>query len=146
MHLSRLLRRVRAAVVIGLTWAVAWAVVGGALMEGIVDPHGRIIDMWPQTLAIPGFLGGALFSLVLGIAARRRRFDELSITRSGLWGALAGLLVGALVAASGIAARVEPPWLRVVMIIGPLTLLSAASASASLWIARRAERRIETPS
>lgn len=139
-------KRARAAVVIGLTWAVAWAVVGGAVMEGIVDPHGRIIDMWPQTLAIPGFLGGALFSLVLGIAAQRRSFDDLSIARFGVWGALAGLLVGALASASGIASRVEPPWLRVVMIIGPLTLLSAASASASLWIGRRAERRIETPS
>src|ERR1043166_2340035 len=136
-------KRARAAVVIGLTWAVAWAVVGGAVMEGIVDPHGRIIDMWPQTLAIPGFLGGALFSLVLGIAARRRSFDELSIARFGVSGALAGMLVGALAAASGLAGRVEPPWPRVVMIIGPLTLLSAASASASLWIARRAERRIE---
>jgi hypothetical protein len=56
-------------------------------MEAFVDPHGAILDMWPQTLAIVGFVGGVVFSAVLGIAERRRRFGELSIPRFSAWGA-----------------------------------------------------------
>jgi len=124
----------------GLIWAIGWAVVGGGVMEGIVDPDGKILDMWPQTLAIPGFLGGVVFSIVLGIAAGRRRFDELSLPRFGAWGALAGLLLGVFAVGPGLASGVLPLWLRVAVIIGPLTLLSAASASGSLALARRGER------
>ncbi len=84
--MKTLLRRLRGALGMGLTWALGWAVVGGAVMEGIVDPDGRILDMWPQTLAIPGFLGGVVFAFLLWIAEGRRRFDELSLPRFGLWG------------------------------------------------------------
>ena len=121
--MTRRLRRVRAAVGMGLIWGVGWAIVGGAIMEGIVDPHGKILDMWPQTLAIPGLLCGALFSVMLGIAPSGRRFDELSLPRFGALGAGTGLLLGGLV------------------VITPLTILSAASATASLALARMAERR-----
>lgn len=33
------LRRIRGAIGMGLTGAVAFAVIGGLVMEGIVDPH-----------------------------------------------------------------------------------------------------------
>src|SRR5918992_5973371 len=99
--MKRWLRRIRGAVGMGLTWAVGFALVGGGLMEALVDPHGKILDMWPQTLAIPGFLGGVVFSAVLRIAEGRRRFDELSLSRFGAWGAVAGLLLGVLPFAVG---------------------------------------------
>jgi hypothetical protein len=138
------LRRIRAAVGMGLIWGVGWAIVGGAVMEGIVDPHGKILDMWPQTLAIPGFLCGAVFSVLLGIAASGRRFDELSLPRFGALGAGTGLLLGVLAAATGPASL--PLWLRAAVVIAPLTILSAASATASLALARLAERRaLRTP-
>lgn len=137
--MTRWLRRTRAAVGMGLIWGVGWAIVGGAVMEGIVDPHGKILDMWPQTLAIPGFLCGAVFSVLLGIAASGRRFDELSLLRLGALGAATGLLLGVLAAATGPASL--PLWLRAAVVIAPLTLLSAASATASLALARLAERR-----
>ena len=141
--MAKWLRRIRAAVVMGLIWAVGWAVVGGAVMEGIVDPHGKIRDMWPQTLAIPGFLCGAIFSVVLGIAASGRRFEELSLSRFGALGAVAGLLLGGLAAATGPASL--PLWLRAAVVLAPLTILSAASATASLAVARLAERRALPP-
>ena len=141
--MAKWLRRIRAAVVMGLIWAVGWAVVGGAVMEGIVDPHGKILDMWPQTLAIPGFLCGAIFSVVLGIAASGRRFEELSLSRFGALGAVAGLLLGGLAAATGPASL--PLWLRAAVVLAPLTILSAASATASLAVARLAERRARLP-
>jgi hypothetical protein len=139
--MKKWLRRLRGAVGMGLTWAVGWAVVGGGVMEGLVDPHGKILDMWPQTLAIPGFLSGAVFSMVLWVAAGRRRFDELSLSRFAAWGAVAGLLLGVFAVGTGAASGVLPLWLRAAVIIGPMTILSAASAVGSLALARMAERR-----
>lgn len=135
------LRRIRGALGMGLIWAIGWAVVGGGVMEGIVDPEGKILDMWPQTLAIPGFLGGVAFSIVLWIAAGRRRFDELSLFGFGIWGAVTGLLLGVLAVGTGLASSALSLWLRVAVIIGPLTLLSALSAAGSLALARMTERR-----
>jgi len=137
--MTRWLRRIRAAVGMGLIWGVGWAIVGGAIMEGIVDPHGKILDMWPQTLAIPGFLCGAVFSVMLGIAASGRRFDELSLPRFAALGAGTGLLLGVLAAITG--PESLPLWLRAAVVITPLTVLSAASAAAALAVARMAERR-----
>jgi hypothetical protein len=135
---KKLLRRIRGTLGMGLVWAAGWAVVGGGIMEAFVDPRGAILDMWPQTLAIVGFVGGVVFSTLLGIAERRRRFGELSIPRFAAWGAVAGLLLGVLV---GTPKAELPQWLLRVVIIGPTTLLSAASAAASLALARRAEKR-----
>lgn len=98
-------------------------------------------------LAIPGFIGGALFSTVLGIAGRRRRFDELSLPRFAAWGAVGGLLlslVPAAMVAVGLASLGDSArglWLLTAVISGPLALLSAVSASGSLVLARMAEKR-----
>ncbi|MGH7503244.1 MAG: hypothetical protein ACREL7_16075 [Longimicrobiales bacterium] len=123
----------------GLTWAVAWGFVG-FLME-FVDPHGQIADIWPALFAIPAFLGGVIFSVVLGIAERRRRFDELSIPRFGAWGAVAGLLVGALPFVLGSNSSDFPTWQLALMIMAPISVLSGVSAAGSLAIARKAEQR-----
>ena len=125
------LRRIRGAIVMGVIWAIGWGFVGGAVMEGIVDPHGRIADIWPAVLGIPGFFGGILFSAVLSIAERRRRFEELSLPRFGAWGAVAGALL-TLPAIALFGAGVA--------ILVPLTVLGAASSTASLVLARRADQ------
>ena len=136
MQMRKWLRRIRAAFVLGVTWALAWGLVGGFIMEAIVDPHGRILDMWPQTLAIPGFLGGVVFSVVLWLTEGRRRFDELSIPRAAAWGAVAGLVLCALaigvLGASSLA--------RAALIVVPVTLLTAGSAAGSLALARMAKK------
>ena len=136
--MKKLLRRIRGAVGMGLVWGLGWAVVGGGIMEAFVDPHGIILDMWPQTLAMFGFVAGVGFSAALGIAERRRRFSELSIPRFAALGALVGLVLGVLVGAP----RAEVPmWVLRLAVIGPMTLLSAASAAGSLALARVADRR-----
>ncbi len=58
--MKKWLRRIRGAVGMGLTWAAGWALVG-VLIELFADPSGSLVDMWVQTLAILGFLGGAVF-------------------------------------------------------------------------------------
>lgn len=132
-------RRVRAAVATGVTWAAVWAA-AAVLVGTLVDPDGSLDEMWVAVGAYPGFLGGVAFSAALAVAARRRRFGELSLPRVAAWGAAAGLLVGALPFAVGEPTGGLPRWLLAVVVVGSTTLLSGVSAAASLALARRAER------
>src|SRR5688572_24564696 len=126
-------RRIRAGLGMGLVWAAGGAAVGG-LIELIANfvPALNFIDMWIPLFAIPGFVGGMIFSAVIGIAARHRKFEELSLPAFAAWGALGGLLL------VGIAALVGwgGPFLAI-----PFVLMSAGGAAGSLAIARMAEKR-----
>lgn len=151
--MKKWLRRIRGAVGIGLTWAAGWAFAG--LLIGVTSillpflPWHYFSDTFDAplpALAIPGFFGGVLFSTVLGIAGRGRRFHDLSLPRFAAWGAAGGLLLTlfpfALVAVG--LASLNPgasPWPIIAAIVGPFTLLSAVSASVTLIVARRAEGR-----
>jgi peptidoglycan/LPS O-acetylase OafA/YrhL len=133
-------RRVRGAVGMGLTWAIVWAPV--ALLIGlIVDPTDSMDEMWPMIGALPGFLGGVVFSAVLGFAANRRKLGDLSIRKVALWGAGAGLIVGVVPFFLGTPAETSRPWLLPTVVISAITLLCAVSAAGSLWLAQRAESR-----
>jgi hypothetical protein len=143
------LRRIRGVVGMGLTWAAAWALagiligVGSVLTPGLPwDAFFAVFDAPLPALGVPGFFGGALYALVLGVAARKRRIDELRTSRAAVWGALAGLVLGALplLAASPLS-PVGPPWLLWGAVLGTLATLSAASAAGSLVLARAAEPR-----
>jgi hypothetical protein len=134
--MKRWLRRVRGAVGMGLIWAAGGAGVGGLieLLDNVL-PGGlamaSAVDMWPQTLAIPSFLGGVVFALVLGIAGRRRRFHELSLPQFAGWGAVAGLLLGGFAVSKGAPA----------LFMGITTIWSAVAAAGSLALARVGEDR-----
>ena len=134
------LKRVRASLVVGLTWAVLWAVIGGGIMEGIVDPDGKIMDMWPQPLAFFGFFFGIVFSIALTLTERSRRFEDLSFKRFAGLGAAVGVALTTVALSLGMIPGV-PLWLRIVAIGGSVTALSAVSATAALGIARFASRR-----
>lgn len=137
--MGRWLRRVRGAVVMGVLWALLWA--PAAVLVGIVvDPDGSMDEMWVAIGAYAGFLGGVAFAAVLAIVARRRRFEELSPGRVAAWGAMAGLLVGTLPFLLGTPRTDVPVWLLPLVVIGAITVLSGASAAASLALARRAGR------
>lgn len=148
------LRRIRGAIGMGLTWAAVWMVgglligVSSKLLPGLPwDSFFEVFDAPLPALAIPGFVAGALFSVVLGIAGRRRRFHELSLPRFAAWGAVGGLLVilfpFALVAV-GLASTEGGKfgvWQILSVITGPFVLLSVISATGTLMLARRAEGR-----
>ncbi len=140
MVMKKWLRRIRAAVLMGLTWAAVWAPVG-VLVGMIVDPDESMDEMWWIVGALPGLLGGVVFATVLGIVGGRRRFDELSLPRFAAWGAVAGLLVGVLPFTLGDSSGERPLWLLAGVVIGSITLLSAVSAAGSLALARMAEKR-----
>lgn len=86
---------IRGAVVMIILWVIGWGLGFGGIME-IVDPNGEIQDVWPTLLAIPGFVGGVVFSALLLIAERGRGFDEIPLARFALWGAVTGFLLGVL--------------------------------------------------
>lgn len=112
----------------------------GFLME-FVDPQGLIADVWPMIFAYPAFFGGIVFSIVLGVVARRRRFHELSLPQFALWGALGGVLLGGLVLGLFmVAGDVQDPLRAGAILITLATAGSTVAATATLALARMAER------
>ena len=145
--MNKWLRRIRGALGMALTWALGGAFIGGVieLIHNVwPNPLGALVDIWPAVLAYPAFFGGLAFSAVLGVAGRRRRFDELSIPRFAAFGAVGGVLVslipGALVGLRLVSPEV-PVWQIIAALMGPLTLGGAAAAAGTLALARMSEDR-----
>lgn len=129
----------------GLSWAVAGFLAGGVLelIHNLwPNPVGSAFDIWPMALAVPGLLGGVAFSVVLGIAGRRYRFDELSVPRVAAWGALGGaaisLIPGAMVL-SGLATPNVPLWEITLGILLPFSVGGAVAAAGTLKLAQMSE-------
>ena len=91
-------------------------------------------------MLVTAFAGGVVFSTVLGIAARRRRFDQLSVPQFAAWGAVGGLLLSMLPAVGGAVEGTASAG-QAAGIMALVSMLSAASASGSLLLARLAEDR-----
>lgn len=130
------LQRIRGVLGMGLIWAVGGVGLGGLVeLADNVAPaaHGftRLVDMWPQTLAVLAFPRGVVFALVLGLARGRRRFEDFSLAQFAAWGAVAGLVIGAPALAAGAG----------LVFFGVTTFLSAVAGAASLAVARVAEGR-----
>jgi hypothetical protein len=136
----------------GITWAIGWGMVG--LLIGLVsvvtpflpwEVFFNVFDAPLLTLAIPGFFGGVLTSMVLGIAGRNRRFDQLSLPWLALVGALGGVLLAifpAVLVTVGLATLNPnaPGLLALTGTLGvPMALLGSASAAGTLVLARKAE-------
>lgn len=92
-------RRLRGAFGLGLAWALAWFLAGMALLL-VVGPDAADVP-FPLGFGLLGFIGGVTFSAILGVVARQRRFDQMSLPGFALWGACGGLIlsVGLVVAA-----------------------------------------------
>jgi hypothetical protein len=141
--MNRWAKRIGGVLGMGLIWAAGWAVLtvligtiteslSGYSLETLVDPL--------MAMAMPGFVGGVVYSVVLWIAEGRHRFDELSLPRLAAWGAVTGLLLGVLPFAIGTPTARYPLWLVVVSIIGSTVLLSTVSAVGSALLFRHTTR------
>lgn len=149
--MTKWLRRIRSIVGIGLTWAAGWALVGvligvtSLLLPGLPwDRFFEVFDAPLPALAVPGFVGGAIFSVVLGLVARRRRFSELSLPLFAVSGAVGGLLLAQIpntmvVLGLGTPAEGVNLWRLTMIVSGPFALLGAVSACMTLLIARKGE-------
>lgn len=132
--MGKWLRRIRGAIGMGLTWAVAWFTAGMALL--LVVGVGAADVPFPLFFALLGFLAGVTFSGILGIVEGRRRFDQMSLPRFAVWGGVGGLLLsGILVLAAGLGGEA-------LLGLGAIFALSGAGCAAgSLALARMAEER-----
>jgi hypothetical protein len=129
MKLARLLR---GAIGMGLTWALAWFA-AGMILGLIVGPVGDDDVPVPIVCGMFGFMSGVVFSGVLKLVAGRRRFDELSLLPFAGWGAVGGLSVWGLLAATA------GPGGEPLLLLPVFALAGAGSAAGTLALARRAE-------
>ena len=141
--MGKWLKRIRAGLGMGAIWAAGWTPLGLAIgvALGIVSgvPIGAVAWRLALLFAGLGFVGGTIFSAVLSITEGRSRFDELSIPRFGIWGALGGLILGTLV----IAPTMLGPGLTALgaTFVGACTLIGGGSAAGFLALARAADDR-----
>jgi hypothetical protein len=135
------LRSIRGAVLMGMAWAVVWAPIAVLVGVTIIDPDNSMDEMWVAVGAYPGFLCGVLFYAVLGLAAERRRLNEVSLNRAAASGAVTGVLVGVLPLLIGTPTTPRPllEWFAIVTV--PIALLSVVSAVASAMLARAVKQR-----
>jgi hypothetical protein len=122
----------------GLTWALAWFG-AGMILGPSVGPVGDDVPL-PIVFGMFGFMSGVMFSGVLKLVAGRRRFDDLSLGPFAAWGAVGGLRLWALLAATARPGGEPLPLLPI------LALAGAGSAASTLALARKAEapRLLET--
>lgn len=135
------LQRVRGAIGIGATWAAGWAPIGAitgwatATLFGF--PPSEVATNYAAMFGVLGLMGGTIFSIVLRLAEGRRSFDQLSLPRFVVWGALGGLVLGGIaVSASLLGAGVTTLG---AVIVGAASLLGASSAAGTLVLARAAD-------
>ena len=136
--MMRLLKLLRGAIGMGLTWALAWFS-AGMILGLIVGPGADDVPL-PIRFGILGFLSGVTFSGVLRLVAGHRRLDQMSLARFTGWGAVGGLLL------SGILAVTAGPGGESLRLIPVFALAGAGSAAGTLALARKAEapRLLET--
>jgi hypothetical protein len=144
------IRRVRAAVALGLTWSVPWAVAGVALITWRFLAFPRPDYSWRDLpglamtgaliLGACGFVAGFIFAITLLTTADGRTLDELSLGYAVRWGGIAGAISIATLPLLGF---VTVPAL---LVGGALfAIVGSGSAAATLSVARRATAPAKVP-
>src|SRR3954466_4596221 len=119
--MGQLLRRIRGAIGIGVTWAAAWVSVG-FVPRWVLGINSDL--PFPLLFAGLGFIAGVTFSGVLAVTEGRRRLDQLSLPRFAAWGTAGGVLLSALFVRGA-----SNAWGEVLAITATFALASAVSAS-----------------
>jgi hypothetical protein len=105
--MNPVLRRLRGALAIGVTWALLWGAIALILFVGFMlfEPEdvgpGEGLTVVVPVLAAVGFLSGLGFSLVLAVTERSKAVHELALPRVALWGLLGGVAIPLLMGADG---------------------------------------------
>ena len=131
--MGKWMRRIRGAIGMGLTWGVAWSLVG-------------MVPRWlfgfntdapfPLIFGVLGFIAGVIFSGLVMLTEGRRGFDQLRLPHFAAWGAVGGFLLSAIFTRAA-----SLGWADAFMIAPTFAIAGAICASGSLALARRAERR-----
>jgi hypothetical protein len=120
----------------GLTWAIGWAVLWGAVL--LIMAGFDLLEGWDlryTVRAIPGvagvgFAAGSGFGVVLSVFERDKKLENLSFKRVALWGGIGGLALAAVFGLQYLPQTVV------------LTLLGVGSATGSVALAKRADRKL----
>lgn len=128
-----------------MLWAVVWLVAGvvievtlrwsaGLLRYGL---HFEELPVWTGL----GAFSGAMFGALITLFERRRTFDELSVRRLAIWGALAGavLPVAASVAMGFAKSDVSGAGLAAIFFV-IMALLGGACGWTTIRLAKRGAR------
>ena len=96
VQMKKWMSGIRGAILMVVLWVIGWGLGFGGIMEAFVDPDGKIGDIWLTMLAVPGFLGGIIFSALLLVTERGTSFDKINLFHFALWGAATGIVLGFL--------------------------------------------------
>lgn len=131
--MGKWMRRIRGAIGMGITWAVAWSAAG-------------LVPRWlfgfntdapfPIIFGVLGFIAGVIFSGILMLTEGRRGFDEMKLSRFAAWGGAGGVLLAAIFTRAA-----SLGWADAMAITPTFAVACAVCASGSLALARRAGMR-----
>ncbi len=89
-----------------LVWGVVFAIPGGMIELlaniGMAPSFASNVDMWAQTLALPGLIGGVVFAVVMLATRMWQRLDAMSLGLLAVLGGIVGVSTGLIVVALGL--------------------------------------------
>jgi hypothetical protein len=147
---ASLIRLVRAALVIGLVWSLAWLPIGIAVALSAASAPPQPGDLLHRPVEFRAFLtvwtlwggiSGVGFALILSLRERRRTLKDLSPGRTAFWGALGAMSAPtSLTALDMLRGQATSPlydWRIPLVSILASAALGAACAAGTLLVARR---------
>lgn len=142
--------RLRAALAIGCIWALVWLPLGALVALYAAGSSPQPEDLLYRPVEVPTFLlvwtiwgglSGTGFAIILGTAERRRTLGQLSIARTGLWGALGAMSAPTLLTAvdmvRGLLGASLYDWRVPFVSVLASAILGGACGAATLIAARR---------
>jgi hypothetical protein len=140
-----MIRRVRAAIVLTLIWAILWAGAGVSIGTvwylrvrelPLIDPPAVTFTMviWlAKDFGLAGAVSGGLFAALMSVAERNKSTAQLGFVNVALWGALASVLVPGIVNVGVLLGD----WWWGVGFLASFGIAGAVTAALILAIARR---------
>ena|SRR5687767_11182580 len=138
-----MLKSIGSALGLALGWFLVAAFIALIVFEGLVDPDGKIADIWPAVLGYPAFFGGLIFFALTRIFERGRKLHDVSVSRGAILGALSGPVLMALFAlgmTTGVLGDFEGdriPWLGMAQGAGLMVPAFAILGWCSVWMAKQ---------
>ena len=143
--MGRFLRRLRGIIGTAITWGLGWGAAAAVLQLfgfGLTSGLGGSAFLG----SILGFMAGGSFAVMLTVGDGRRRLDQLSLGRVGLWGAIGGIAVAywlnSPIAWSALFELPGPFIYGALVTFVPPCLLGAGFAAGSVALARRTDTKL----
>lgn len=138
-----MLKDIGIAIGVGLAWFLIAVFIALIVFEGLVDPDGKIADIWPAVLGYPAFFGGVIFFALTRIFQRGRKLHELPVSRGAILGALSGPVLMALFVlgmTTGVLGDFKgdrTPWAGMAQATGLMVPVFAIAGWVSVWMAKQ---------